>query len=219
MNIADDLHAFLWLDPTTNNANTYFINREKKVLIDPGHFAAFGHVRDHLARLSLTPENIDLVIVTHAHPDHMEAVQIFTPSSTIIALSHLEMAYLKGMAPHYTAAMGLADFEPQILLQEGNLIVDSMVFQVIHAPGHSPGSICLYCPEMKALFSGDVVFSQSVGRVDLPGGDGEALKQSIRKVSQLDAEHLLPGHGEVLSGRQRVKANFDDIESVWFGYL
>jgi hydroxyacylglutathione hydrolase len=219
MNIIDDLHAFLWLDPTTNNANTYFINGKKRILIDPGHFAAFQHVRDHLARLSLTPEDVDLVIITHGHPDHMEAVRVFTASSTLIAVHASEMAYIKGLAPEYAAAMGLTDFQPQILLKQGDLIVDDMAFRVIDAPGHSPGSLCLYWPETKVLFSGDVVFNQGIGRVDLPGGDGGKLKQSIEQLAQLEVEHLLPGHGEVVSGRERVKANFDSIRNLWFGYI
>jgi hydroxyacylglutathione hydrolase len=219
MNITDDLHAFLWLDPSTNNANTYFIKGKKRILIDPGHFSAFGHVRDHLTRLSLSPEDLDLVIITHGHPDHMEAVRVFTGSSTLIALHASEMAYMKGLAPNYAAAMGLTDFQPQLLLKEGDLMVDDMAFQVIHAPGHSPGSLCLYWPETKALFSGDVVFNQGIGRVDLPGGDGEALKQSIQKLSQLEVAYLLPGHGDVVSGRERVKANFDSIQNLWFGYV
>jgi glyoxylase-like metal-dependent hydrolase (beta-lactamase superfamily II) len=219
MNITDGLHAFLWLDPTTNNANTYFIHGKKRILIDPGHFAAFGHVRDHLARLSLTPEDVDLLIITHGHPDHMEAVRVFTGSSTLIALHTTEMAYMKGLTPQYAAAMGLTDFQPQLLLREGDLIVEDMAFQVIHTPGHSPGSLCLYWPEMKALFSGDVVFNQGIGRVDLPGGDGEALKQSIGKLSQLEVAYLLPGHGDVVSGRERVEANFESIQTLWFGYI
>jgi hydroxyacylglutathione hydrolase len=219
MNITDDLHAFLWLDPTTNNANTYFINRKKNILIDPGHFAAFGHVRDHLQRLSLTPKDVDLVIITHVHPDHMEALRVFTDAPTLIALSSVEMDYMKELTPQYAAAMGLTDFQPQFLLKEGELVVDDMAFQVILSPGHSPGSLCLYWPEIKALFSGDVVFNQGIGRVDLPGGDGEALKQSIEKLNRLDVEYLLPGHGDVVSGRDRVKANFDTIRNLWFGYI
>jgi glyoxylase-like metal-dependent hydrolase (beta-lactamase superfamily II) len=219
MNITDDLHAFLWLDPTTNNANTYFINRKKKILIDPGHLAAFGHVRDHLQRLSLTPEDVDLVIITHVHPDHMEALRVFTDASTLIALSAIEMDYMKELTPQYAAAMGLTDFQPQLLLTEGELVVDDMAFQVILTPGHSPGSLCLYWPEIKALFSGDVVFNQGIGRVDLPGGDGEALKESIERLNRLDVEYLLPGHGDVVSGRDRVKANFDTIRNLWFGYI
>ena len=92
-------------------------------------------------------------------------------------------------------------------------------FQVIHTPGHSPGSICLYWPDRKVLFTGDVVFYQGVGRTDLPGGNGEDLKASIKRISQLEVDYLLTGHGNVVSGRDLVKANFSEIERVWFAYL
>jgi glyoxylase-like metal-dependent hydrolase (beta-lactamase superfamily II) len=92
-------------------------------------------------------------------------------------------------------------------------------FQVIQTPGHSPGSICLYWSDRKVLFTGDVVFDQGIGRTDLPGGNGRALKESIKSISRLDVEYLLPGHGEIVSGREAVKANFTDIERMWFPYL
>ncbi|MBU2499266.1 MAG: MBL fold metallo-hydrolase [Proteobacteria bacterium] len=213
--ISEDLYAFLWVDQRSNNANTYFINGTKKILVDPGHYHLFGHVRDNLSSFSLNAEEIDLVIVTHAHPDHLEAVRAFSESSTLIALHPAEREFIRTKATH----IGFSDFEPDVLLQEGELRVGDLIFQVIHSPGHSPGSISLYWPEKKALFSGDVIFSQGLGRTDLPGGSGQELKESIRTLSRLAVHHLLPGHGEVVSGRDRVKANFENVETVWFAYI
>ena len=217
--IFDSLCGFLWVDQTANNCNAYLINDEKKILIDPGHYQLFGHVRDDLSKLSLSPEDIDILIITHGHPDHMEAIKIFADTNTMIAVSSAEMEFIMTVAPHYGEALGISGFEPQILLQEGDLKIDHLNFQVIHTPGHSPGSICLYWPEKKVLFTGDVVFDQGIGRTDLPGGNGQELKNSIRNISRLDVEYLLPGHGNVVSGREAVKENFKDIESMWFAYL
>ena len=219
MKISEDLHAFVWQDPSTNNSNTYFINGSKKILIDPGHHHLFGNVKGHLSRLSITPQDIDFILLTHAHPDHVEAVRGFSNSQALILLHEAELDFVKKLAPHYGAAMGIADFEPQILMREGEMQVGDMVFQIIHTPGHSPGSICLYWPQEKALFTGDVIFYQGIGRTDLPGGDGQALKESIRRLSGLEVEHLLPGHGEVVSGRELVKRNFSEVERVWFQYI
>jgi len=219
MKITDHLHGFLWTDYRANNSNTYLINGHKKILIDPGHAHLFGHVTDQLAGLSLRPEDLDLVVVTHGHPDHMEAVRLFSRLPTLIAMHTVELDFVRNLAPHYGAAMGVLAFQPPLLLQEGELRVDDMTFQVLHTPGHSPGSLCLYWLEKKALFSGDVIFHQGLGRTDLPGGNGEALKSSIRRLSQLDVEYLLPGHGDWIAGREDVKANFDNVESIWFGYL
>jgi hydroxyacylglutathione hydrolase len=219
MKISEALHAFVWQDPTANNANTYFINGSKKILIDPGHYHLFGNVKDHLSKLSVTPQDIDLILLTHAHPDHVEAVRSFFNSRALIALHKAELEFVKSLAPHYGTAMGVADFEPQILLREGELQVGDIPFQIIHTPGHSPGSICIYWPQEKTLITGDVIFYQGIGRTDLSGGNGDALKESIKSLSGLEVEHLLPGHGEVVSGRALVKRNFAEVERVWFQYI
>jgi hydroxyacylglutathione hydrolase len=219
MKVTENIYAFLWPDPRVNNANTYFIRSARNILIDPGHYQLFGYVRDHLSRLSLTAENIDLVIVTHAHPDHIEGIQAFTGSSALIALHPTELEFIKSVAPHYGSTMGIPGLEPQILLDEGDLGVAEMFFRVIHTPGHSPGSICVYWPEKKALFCGDVIFQQGLGRTDLPGGNGAQLRESIRRLAQLDVEYLFPGPGDIVAGRELVRKNFSDVETMWFGYI
>jgi hydroxyacylglutathione hydrolase len=219
MKISEALHAFLWQDPTANNANTYFISGSKRILIDPGHYHLFGNVKDHLSKLSLSPQDIDLILLTHAHPDHVESVRSFFNSQTLIALHEAELEFVKRLAPHYGTAMGVADFEPQILLREGELRVGDITLQIIGTPGHSPGSICIYWPQERALVTGEVIFYQGIGRTDLPGGDGNALKESIRRLSRLEVEHLLPGHGEAVSGAALVKSNFSEVERMWFQYI
>jgi glyoxylase-like metal-dependent hydrolase (beta-lactamase superfamily II) len=219
MRIFDNLQAFLWLNPTANNCNAYLIEGEKKILVDPGHYHLFSHVKDGLASLSLSPQDIDLVIITHGHPDHMEAIKIFADTSTMIAVSSKEMDFIRSVAPHYGEALGIPNFEPDILLKEGDLKIGDLDFHVIHTPGHSPGSICLYLPDKKVLFTGDVVFNQGVGRTDLPGGKGQHLKESIKKISHFEVDYLLPGHGDIISGREAVEGNFADIERTWFAHL
>ena len=85
--------------------------------------------------------------------------------------------------------------------------------------GHSPGSVALYWPEEKALFTGDLIFRGGVGRTDLPGGNGADLKQSIKRLVELDIEWILPGHGDLVSGGAEVRANFNHIEQVFFNYV
>ena len=217
MKLFDDLHVFLWYDPTVNNCNTFLIAGPQKILLDPGHQSLFGHIRDGLEDLSLAPQDMDLVAVTHAHPDHIEAVQHFSNTSALIALHSLEWDFVRDHQSLHESPAG--PVEPQVLLQDGDLDVGNYHFEVILSPGHSPGSACIYWPERKVLFTGDVVFNQGVGRTDLPGGNGEQLKESIRNLSSLDVEYLLPGHGDMVTGRDAVKANFSEIERVWFAYL
>lgn len=219
MEVTKDLHAFLWNSPSQNNCNAYFINGKRKVLVDPGHDHLFGHVEDGLSQLSLTPEDIDVVIITHCHPDHFEGIKRFADTSTMIAVHQTELEFVKEVAPQYGDAAGVSNFEPDIFLQEGDLKIGDITLEVIDTPGHSPGSVSLYWPERRALFTGDVVFYQGVGRTDLPGGSGETLKESIKRISRLDTEYLLSGHGGTVSGSDRVKTNFKEIERLWFSHL
>jgi hydroxyacylglutathione hydrolase len=69
------------------------------------------------------------------------------------------------------------------------------------------------------LFTGDLVFKEGLGRTDLPGGDGAKLKDSIKRLSDLEVEWLLPGHGEIISGAEKVRKNFTDIEQFYFAYV
>jgi flavorubredoxin len=75
MKIFDGLHAFIWRIHTQNNCNTYLIDGDMKILIDPGHVHLFDNVRKNLNAIGVSPDRIDLVIATHGHPDHLEAVK------------------------------------------------------------------------------------------------------------------------------------------------
>ncbi len=213
MKIMDGLHAFMWRDVTRNNCNTYFIEGSTRILIDPGLKGLFSHVKKGFEKLNVSPEDIDLVIATHGHPDHLEAVQLFG-QPTMFAINRKEYRFFEKTVGKY---FKLPD--PAFFLQEGELAIGDNRFQVISTPGHSPGSISLYWIDRKVLFSGDVIFSRGVGRTDLPGGKGGLLKESIKRLATLDIEYLMPGHGVIVSGKEAVQANFQMIEETWFSYL
>jgi glyoxylase-like metal-dependent hydrolase (beta-lactamase superfamily II) len=69
------------------------------------------------------------------------------------------------------------------------------------------------------LFTGDLVFRESIGRTDLPGGNGGMLKESIKRLSEMDVDYILSGHGEIVAGKKEVKANFEKIKNYFFDYL
>lgn len=219
MKICEGLFGFLWTSMSANNCNTYLIDGPARVLIDPGHLHLFDHVSLSLRRLGLKIADMDLVIATHAHPDHFEAVRLFRDHSVPFALSLDDWRMLEEVVRHMGPAFDLDAYTPDLFLREGSLEVKGIELRVIRAPGHSPGSVSLYWPERKALFSGDTLFRDGLGRTDLPGGSGESLKESIRSLEALDVEWLLPGHGEIVSGAERVKANFKRVEESWFGYI
>jgi hydroxyacylglutathione hydrolase len=142
-------------------------------------------------------------------------VQFFSSFSTMVAVHETGYRYFSKKAGSvHDLAM-----EPDFFLTEGTFKAGGLELEVIHTPGHSPGSICLYWPTYKALFAGDVIFAQGVGRTDLPGGDGEQLKESISRLASLDLELVLPGHGDIIKGREDIERNFKLIEMMYFGIL
>ena len=221
MQVFNQLHAFIWESTTTNNCNSYLIDGPTRVLIDPGHLNLFGHVKNGLEELDLAIEDIGLVICTHAHPDHIEAIQIFKETRALITIHETEWQLLKDMQSQIAAAYGtnLDSITPDFFLKEGDISINGLELNVLHTPGHSPGSVSLYWPGQKALFAGDLVFKEGVGRTDLPGGNGEQLKNSITRLAQLKTDWILPGHGGIISGTGAVKSNFNEIEHYWFRYI
>lgn len=220
MQIIDDIHAFIWQSTTANNCNTYLLTSPSPILIDPGHLRLFDHVRQGLDDLGLALTDIGLVLCTHAHPDHIEAVQLFKQAGIPFAIHEQGWQLIEAMK-HQISAMGI-DVEamaPDFFLQEGELTVEGVELAVYHTPGHSPGSSCFYLPGSKALFTGDLVFKEGLGRTDLPGGSGEQLKKSILRMAALDTEWIFPGHGDYLKGRDNIQRNFSTIEHVYFSYV
>jgi len=213
MEIFSGLYAFIWQDYTENNCNSYLITGSKTILIDPGHLHLFGHVTRGLNAAKLPLEKVDVVIITHGHPDHMEAIAKFE-KPTRLAMNQVEHGFIKKLAGNYIKIP-----EPDFFIGEGDLTIGEHVFRILVTPGHTPASISLYWPEKKALFTGDVVFAQGIGRTDLPGGSGEQLKESIKRLASLDVEYLFSGHGNIVTGRKAVQENFRIIEKQWFGYL
>ena len=221
MRIIDNVYGFLWESMTQNNCNTYFVDGPTRILIDPGHMNLFDHVEKGLEELNLGVEDIGLVLCTHAHPDHVEAVQLFSDSPAMVTIHEKDWQLVKTMIEHLGASspLRIEAVQPDFFLKEGDFSANGLDFKVFHTPGHSPGGICLYWPEKKMLFSGDLIFKEGLGRTDLPGGNGEELKASIKRLSDLDIEYILPGHGGIISGAKAVRRNFQEIENYWFGYV
>ncbi|CAO0822309.1 MBL fold metallo-hydrolase [Desulfarculales bacterium] len=220
MKLADDLFVYPWTQTTTNNCNTYLAGGELPILIDPGYTRLFTHVQRGLGQDGIQ-QMPALVVLTHCHPDHLEAALPLQKANLRLAMHTREVAFLdaKGRQMATAMALTLPEIKMDILLEEGDLKVGQEVFQVLHTPGHSPGHLCLYWPRHKALLAGDLIFAQGVGRVDFPGGDGALLKQSIQRMAALDLQWLLPGHGPMLKGAENIKRNFELIEKTYFGMM
>jgi glyoxylase-like metal-dependent hydrolase (beta-lactamase superfamily II) len=131
-----------------------------------------------------------------------------------------EIAFFKKHRQDFSMMLGqnFPDVNFTMTIEEGPLLINGVELQVYHTPGHSPGSICIYWPEKKTLVAGDVIFEQSFGRTDFPGGDSRKLIASIHKLSELDIECLLPGHMNMIMGEYAIKKNFEQVEQ-YFGML
>ncbi|MBW2145480.1 MAG: MBL fold metallo-hydrolase [Deltaproteobacteria bacterium] len=218
MKLDEDLYVYPWESYTENNCNSYVIGGDLPVLIDPGHSHLLGNLLRSMEGDGLSKESIRCIIATHGHPDHFEGVQDFMDLPVKIGISRAEEEYLRQTGSAFYRAFGgeLPRFRIDFYLEEGELVLGDNHFRVINTPGHTPGEICLYWVEKKALFTGDVIFAQSVGRTDFPGGSGRQLRESIDQLALLDTEILLPGHMEVLVGADVIRRNFEMIRSSFF---
>ena len=221
MKLEKDLYSYPWQNPYENNCNTYVIHGELPVLIDPGHFTHIPQLLAQMEEDGISPDEIALIITTHAHPDHLEGLKAFLKKPIKMAMSHEEERYLLGNGRLLFEMMRQPppEFRVDLYLREGELHLGEKVFQIYETPGHSPGSLSIHWPERKALFTGDVVFYGGIGRTDFPEGDPQLLKKSIERLAELETEILLPGHGEIVMGREAVLQNFEFIRQNFYAYL
>ena len=221
MKLLDDLYFYPWESMAENNCNSYLIGGALPTLIDPGHHHLFPKLREAMAADGFQPKDIKLIIATHAHPDHFEAIQNFLDLKTRISLHPEAERFIEEHGEHFFRVLGmnLPPYRVDFHLVEGELEVGEHRLRVIHTPGHAPGSICIYWSEVKALFAGDVIFSQSLGRTDLPGGNSALLKEAIDRLASLEVSLLLPGHGPVVQGKGEVKRNFHLVRTMFYGMI
>jgi len=221
MKLKDKIYVYEWTNYFDNNCNSYYIGGEVQALIDPGLTRYLPDLLNQMSADGIKKENIRYIINTHSHPDHLQGSELFDPATAKIALHQKELEFLKGVGGELYGLFGIAVPQMQInfLLEEGDVTLGDQSFEIILAPGHSPGSIGLYWPTQKALFCGDVIFEQSVGRTDFPGGNGSLLKKSIISFSQLDLELLFPGHMGIVEGKEKVQDNFNIVIQNIFPYI
>ncbi len=180
--------------------NTYIISNDKKQcwIVDPGMYhdeekeALFSYIEEK----QLQPQAI---INTHAHIDHIFGVQAVIDRYGIPFGMHEQEQVVLKMAAGSATLFGF-DFktapQPTFFIKENEALqLGDDTLQVFLTPGHSPGSISFYYPKGNWVISGDVLFSGSIGRTDLPGGSMDTLLKSIRTYL-----FTLPGETTVLSG-------------------
>jgi len=158
-------------------------------------------------------EKIDLLVITHGHPDHTtEAAAIQRRHGCKIAV-HADTVPMLTDADYFSRWSLPFSVDPvekcDILLTEGTHVLCGEKLQIFDTPGHCPGSICTLLTSHGALVTGDVLFAGSIGRTDLPGGDTDTLIRNIRtKLLTLPPlTRVLPGHGPASTIAQEAATN------------
>lgn len=183
--------------------NCYVLkSASEAVVIDPG-------AADERLIEALQGHQLKYILLTHGHPDHLGGASWLKRESGAALLLH------RGDLPGLRWA--LPGLEPDGFLEEGTAIgFGEENLQILHTPGHSPGSIVLMTNEK--LFVGDLIFWGSIGRTDLPGGSPRAMERSLRRIIELDgAFSIYPGHGpETTLARERISNPFlRELQGRW----
>ncbi len=185
------------------DCNVYLIDKE--LMVDTGTGTFFSELSEEINNLGCKLKNITKIVNTHCHFDHAGASKKFRDATGAELFIHRNEAKVVEAGDGEET---LSDYFGEKFvattvnrsLKDGDVIsTENYNFQVIHTPGHSSGSICLYDKKSRILISGDTLFADGVGRTDFPGGNQEVLMDSIKHLSENQISILLPGHGMFLN--------------------
>ena len=187
-------------NPYQENAYVLFDESNECIIIDPGAYTSQeqNELSHFIESSQLKPVKL---LNTHCHIDHVLGNAFVHSMYGLLPEFHsLELELLHAI-PGYAPQMGiryeLSPLPETFLPETGNITFGQSSLELIFAPGHSPGHLCFYSPADNFLIGGDVLFYQSIGRTDLPGGNHQQLVDNIKhKLFNLPTDCVVyPGHG------------------------
>ena len=201
-------------------------------LFDAGNAISLEGLFKGMEKFNLKYENITRVFLTHEHVDHVLGVykllnflkddppEIYAYGETARILEQGEEREIIPVKFGLTSKRFVKEITPLQINDLRNFkeikISLEFIFEILHTPGHSLGSICYYEPKKKVLIPGDLIFiGGNFGRYDFPGGSLSTLIDSIKSVNNLDIKYLLPGHmGINENGNKSVELSYRMIKSM-----
>jgi len=185
----EKINDIICIDGYGSDSNCYLID---DIIIDTGTGMNEEYLPLIIKENGLNLEDISLIVNTHCHFDHAGGNYLFPEAK--VAVHEKDAQFIENENDPMTAGFmfgkSLERNDVDLKLNEGDKIAN---FEVLHTPGHTPGGISLWDGEI--LISGDTVFANGgFGRLDI-GGNPEEMKDSFKKLIQLDVKYLLPGHG------------------------
>jgi len=189
--------------PVATNVHLLADARTREAIAIDTAIPSLDWIADELRERDWT---LRLVVTTHGHWDHFgENASVAEHTGAPIAVHPLDAARLTDPQPLW-APFEIPPCVPAVDLAEGGEVrFGEIRLTVLHTPGHTEGSVCLWSADEGLLFSGDTLFAAGWGRTDLPGGSDEQLVESLARLATLeDSVRVLPGHGrETTIGRER----------------
>jgi glyoxylase-like metal-dependent hydrolase (beta-lactamase superfamily II) len=207
------IHRFTF-NPFSENTYVLITPEKNAFLIDPGcSDSGENEILNHfIAEQGITVHSI---LLTHAHIDHILGCHYFSNKLNVPVYLHKEDEYNLKMAPRAAMMYGVnyTPFENAYYFEDNQdeIVLNQSKLNILFTPGHSKGSVCFYAAHDGFLIGGDVLFRESIGRTDLPGGDLPALEKSIQsKIYTLPEQVVVwPGHGaETTVGHEKKKNPF-----------
>ena len=213
-------------------SNSYLIVEEKQLtLVDAGLPGDGRKILNYISRIGRTPLELERLIVTHSHPDHTGSLKMLSQLTGATVMAHQADTRPRGKNEtnwlHYPGQPPSFDWNVPFLqripahefIEDGQLLPVLSGLRVVHTPGHTAGSVCLYLDEQKLLFTGDTLIADGYcfrRPVPFPGTNFRDYRVSVDRLARLPFETACVGHGQPLLGSGAVALQEMLKNYFWF---